>query len=385
MKNITTMSSAAYETAKRKALNSGTIRKEINLSEFKVVNNTAIEIDGKLIEVSSHAFFKILNRLRIPKAFAKRFTAGFGENGLGQLVEMMKTLKSSHNDQTVTLIVNPTTRSIIDVLPAKYASISNESFINFIERYINDYNLNVTHFGSDLRGGVQINTSAPDHIFRVSGMPDEVFNTGVTFRNTTDRGLEVSPYLTRLICANGWTSTAFSERFSLHSFNEKNINEFNERMIQMESTGFTPVGLSDNIQRANVTNASFSELQTAASMILSSHKNLDWETVQAYAPIERVNEAYIRSGVEPSMLTNRQLKNANSGMTVWDVINGVTNFASNFKKLPVDDFKRGELMVRAGNLLMKDKYDMEGQMKVDPFANNQLLSNLESSHLRGES
>jgi len=146
MANIVTLGTAAYETAKKQALNAELIRKEISLSEFNVINNTTIEIDGKQIEVSRHAFNKILSRLRIPKAFAKRFSEGFGEDGLRQLISMMKTAKSSKSDQTVTLIVDPVKRQVTDVLPSGYASISNESFLNFVERYIDGYNLGVTHF-----------------------------------------------------------------------------------------------------------------------------------------------------------------------------------------------------------------------------------------------
>lgn len=384
MANIVTLGTAAYETAKNKALNAELIRKEISLSEFNVINNTTIEIDGKQIEVNRHAFNKILSRLRIPKAFAKRFSEGFGEDGLRQLISMMKTAKSSKSDQTVTLIVDPVKRQVTDVLPSGYASISNESFLNFVERYIDGYNLGVTHFGSDARGGVQINTSAPNAIFKVPGMDNEVFNTGVTFRNTPDRGLEVSPYLNRLICSNGMTSTAFSETFGLHQFNEKNINEFNEHMIRMASTGFQPAGLADKISKANNTDASLAELQRAASMIMGADKTVDWDYVQRYVPIERANTAYTHAGIDPATLTAAQLKNAKSGMSIWDVVNGVTNFASNDNRYRLDDSKRGNLMVSAGNLLMKRQYDTEGLLQVDPFANRQLLSERESAILRGE-
>ena len=47
------------------------------------------------IEVTDKAFGKLLGRLRIPKAFAKRFSEGFGNDGLRQLITMMKSMKSS--------------------------------------------------------------------------------------------------------------------------------------------------------------------------------------------------------------------------------------------------------------------------------------------------
>ena len=205
MSNIITLGTTEFQKAKATAVKNELIRKEINLSEFVVIDNETISIDGKRITLSEHAFKKILGRLRIPKAFANRFSSDFGKDGLRQLVEMMKTAKSSKNDQSVTLLVDPAKREIMDVLPAGYASISNESFVDFAERYISGYGLGVTHFGSDPRGGVIINCTSPNHIFQIPGLNTEVFNAGVSFSNTPSRGLEVSPYLTRLICTNGMT------------------------------------------------------------------------------------------------------------------------------------------------------------------------------------
>ncbi len=384
MRSITTLSQNAFDVKKAEAINNQLMRKEITLSEFNVIDNNHIDVDGVKIEVTDKAFGKLLGRLRIPKAFATRFSEGFGNDGLRQLITMMKSMKSSKNDQTVTLLVDPSNRKITDILPAGYASISNESFIDFAERYINQYNLDVTHMGSSQYGGTQINCVSPQGMFNVPGMTNEVFNTGVTFRNTPTRGLEVSPYLERLICANGMTSTAFAENYGLHNLNDKNINEFNEHMIRMASTNFQPVGLADNIKKANNTDASLAEIQRAASSILSLDKNIDYNYIQKYIPVDRAMKAYADLGADPNTFTKAQMKNAKSGMSVWDVVNGMTNFASNDTKYNVNEGKMGNLMVTAGNILCKKQYDTEGYLDINPFANKQLLTTSEAAMVRGE-
>lgn len=384
MASITTLSTEMFNQAKSEAIGKELIRKEITLSEFNVVDNNHIQIDGITIEVTDKAFSKLLGRLRIPKAFAKRFSEGFGNDGLRQLVTMMKTAKSTANDQTVTLLVDPSTRKITDILPAGYASISQESFFDFASRYIDQYNLGVTHIGSSAYGGSQINCVSPHGILRVPGMDKEIFQTGVTFRNTPTRGLEVSPYLNRLICTNGMTSTAFAENYGLHSLNDKSIHEFNEHMIQMASTGFQPVGLADNIRKAVNTDASLAEMQKAVSAILSTGEQVDYDYIQRYIPIDRAMKAYEMAGTEPSTFTQMQLKNAKSGMSVWDVVNGMTNFASNDTRYNLDPSRTGNLMVTAGNILTKKQYDTEGLLKVDPFATRELLTAAEAARVRGD-
>ena len=384
MKEITTLSSTVFEQKKAEAIRNEVMRKELSLSEFNVIDNTHIEIDGVKIELTPFAFKRLLGRLRIPTAFAKRFSEGFGADGLKQLVSMMKTMKSSKNDQTVTLLVDPRAKKITNILPAGYASISNEAFVDFAEGYINQYGLEVTDFGSDPDGGATINCVSPEAVFTVPGMSDEVFNTGVTFRNTPTRGLEVSPYLNRLVCSNGMTSTAFSETYSLHELSDKAINEFNEHMITMASTGFQPVGLADKIKLANETDASIAEVQRAMSTILSADKTIDYDYAQRYVPINRVMKAYSDIGAEPSTFTTKQLQNAKSGLSIWEVVNGMTNFASNDQRYALNDHKTGNIMVTAGNLLMKKQFDTEGFLQFDPFANKQLLNETESARMMGQ-
>ena len=384
MKELTTLSPTAFQARKAEAVRNEVMRKEISLSEFNVIDNTHIEVDGVKIELTAFAFKRLLGRLRIPTAFAKRFETGFGSDGLQQLVQMMKTMKSSKNDQTVTLLVDPREKKVTNILPAGYASISNEAFIDFAEGYINQYGLEVKDFGSDPNGGATINCVSPNSVFSVPGMSDEVFNTGVTFRNTPTRGLEVSPYLNRLVCSNGMSSTAFSETYGLHELTDKSIREFNDHMISMASTGFQPVGLADKIKSANDTDASIAEVQRAMSAMLSTDKKIDFEYMQRYLPINRVMKAYSDIGAEPSTFTTKQLQNAKSGLSIWEVVNGITNFASNDQKYNIDDHKTGNLMVSAGNLLMKKNFDTEALIQFDPFATTGLLSENESARLMGQ-
>ena len=384
MKELTTLSPAVFQAKKAEAVRNEVMRKEISLSEFNVIDNTHIEVDGVKIELTPFAFKRLLGRLRIPTAFASRFSDGFGTDGLQQLVQMMKTTKSSKNDQTVTLLVDPREKKITNILPAGYASISNEAFVEFTERYIEQYGLKVTDFGSDPSGGATINCVSPNAIFTVPGMSDEVFNTGVTFRNTPSRGLEVSPYLNRLVCSNGMSSTAFSETYGLHELTDKSIREFNDHMIQMASTGFQPVGLAEKIRSANNTDASIAEVQRAMSAILSTDNRVDFDYVQRYLPITKIMKAYSDIGAVPETFTAKQLQNAKSGLSIWEVVNGMTNFASNDERYNIDDHKNANLMVSAGNLLMKKNFDTEGILQFDPFATTGLLTETETARLMGQ-
>ena len=180
------------------------------------------------------------------------------------------------------------------------------------------------------------------------------------------------------------TSTQFSENYGLVSLTNKAVDDFNEHMLQMATTGFQPIGMADQIRKAADTDASLFELQSAASAILSADKAITYEYANKFAPIERAKKAYDMVGADTSKFTNAQLKNAKAGISVWDVVNGMTNFASNDSKYGMDDMAAGNLMVSAGNLLMKKKFDTEDMVLVNPFENRELLSSREAGILRGE-
>lgn len=379
MATITTLSQQEFDRRKMEACGQDIIRKEVHAADFEITGNS-IKIDGVNIPLSDYAFDRLLGLMRIPKAFAKRLKEQFGENALRQMVSLFK---NSGKRDVFTLIVDPKKKEISNVLPVGYGAISNEGMVNLVERYIDQYNLDVTHFGGDSTG-CTINTVSDNGIFHVPGMDNEVFQTGVSFTNSPQRGLEVTPFLNRLVCTNGMTSRGFSEKFGLMNLSNQSIEKFNDHMLQLASNGFQPAGFIDQIKKANNTNASLAEVQSAVSGIMATDKHVGYDFAQRYIPLERSLNQYKMLGVDTTQLTNKQLQTADSGLSVWEVVNGMTNFASNQTKFRINDNKMGNLMVRAGGMLTKKDYDLGNRIDVNPFANGQtLLSEKESARMMG--
>jgi len=378
MATITTLSQQEFDRRKAEANGQDIIRKEVHAADFEITGNS-IKIDGVNIPLSDHAFDRLLGLMRIPKAFAKRLKEQFGENALRQMVSLFK---NSGKRDVFTLIVDPKKKQISNVLPQGYGAISNGGMIDLVERYIDQYNLDVTHFGSDSMG-CTINTVSDSGIFHVPGMDNEVFQTGVSFTNSPQRGLEVTPFLNRLVCTNGMTSRGFSEKFGLMNLNQQSIDKFNDHMLNLASTGFQPAGFIDQIKKANNTNASLAELKSAVSGIMATNKAVGYDFAQRYIPLERSLKQYQMAGVDTNLLSNKQMQTADSGVTVWEMVNGMTNFASNQSKFNIGDNQMGNLMVRAGGMLTKKDYDLGDRINVNPFAGGQLLTASQSAAIMG--
>lgn len=383
MNTTTVLSQHEYDKVRSRAVQVEIYRKEVSLSEFKIVNRKYIELDGTQIEITHQAMQRLLVWFKIPLVFAKRFEEGYGEDGLAKLVEMIKNQQMAKKDRKFTLAVNPNTRQIIDVLPPKYASITNESFLDLVEQYIDQYNLDVTHFGYDDNGTTQLNCTT-NGIYTVDGHKNEVFSTGVSFRNDASEGLVVSPYMTRLICTNGMTSTSFQEKTSLHTFSYHNMRKFNNHMADLASVGFQPLGIGEQIKGAMSTNASLDEVNGALRSMVGSNDATDPMYLQRYLPTQQMYKAYSNLDHDPNDFNKAQLKAANSGMSVWQVVNAMTNFASNDNRSGLNDMNRSNLMIKAGNLLMKKKWDSSNRVDIDPFRNSGLLSERQAKVVMGE-
>ena len=97
-----------------------------------------------------------------------------------------------------------------------------------------------------------------------------------------------------------------------------------------------------------------------------------------------MHRAYTDLGHNPNEFTKPQMVAANSGMSVWEVVNAVTNFASNDSRANLSDMDRSNLMISAGNMLMKKKWDYSNTVPVDPFVRRGILSERESQISMGE-
>ncbi len=381
MKKIITLSQEAYDNKKANLVGRNWIRKSISMAGFKLVDRNHIEIDDTKIEITPAAFEQLLKRLRIPQAFANRFSQQFGDNGMAQLIDM---IKSDAHDREVTLLVDGEARQVVDVLPMGRSCISDEAFFGFIEQTIDGHNLGVTHVGTNAQGGSTINCISNSNLSGIPGMPEEIFQCGVQFRNGPRFGLEVMPYLTRLTCSNGMSSQKFNESFKLHQIDARKIDDFNKNMTELAKNGFRPKSLVEKIQQANETGASLGEMDWAISQMMSADKSVTWDGLQRYVPAGRSDRAYSEIGHFSQGWSKRERSRAKSGISMWDLVNGMTNFASNDKRFNIGDGKRSDIMISAGNMLMKSDYNLSARHDVDPFKGGSLLTEAERAGVRGD-
>jgi hypothetical protein len=371
MAKITTISQAVFDQHAKTAVAKQPIRKQVALSSLELVDKNTLSVEGTPIPMTSAAFKDFIEFLRIPKAFLGRFENSFGEDGAGQFLNRMRGAMAGNSTELV-LTVDPTKKEITAIRHPNHVGITNEGFLGLIRENVDRYDLQVSDFYVGPDGSLNVNTISPSGFLQVPGMKKEIFNTGVSFSNSSRGGTEVSPYLMRLVCSNGMMSRSFAEHYALKGLEKEQVERFNDHMLMLQTNGFQPQGISDKVVKADLVRASLSEMQSAASALMGNSK-VEWKDLQRWVPLQETTDTFSRHGLDTTRFTRLQQKNATTGTTLWSLVNGMTNFASNAPKAYFDDeIQRSRIMVQAGNLFARDTYDTEN-LVLSPYAEEAAL------------
>jgi hypothetical protein len=265
----------------------------------------------------------------------------------------------------VTLVLNPISKSVVAITKKEEFGISNAQFMGVAENIIDNQSMSVSNWSVDPTTGiVTINAFNPNANFAVKGLSDEVFTGGVTFQNSPKDGFQVLPYVNRQWCTNGLTTSFSQEAYTLNSLDASSMEKFFENLNELRKNNFAPTGFADRVRIANNTPASLHEMQFAHNLIAP----FAGERVDNWVPLAENLNAYAKVGFES--LTTDQMKGAKANTSIWDVTNSITHFATHGAGIidtNMQDYNASDLMVKAGNLFGKKRFDHENSMP-NPFA-----------------
>lgn len=354
---ITTLSQDLFDRRAKEAIAKTPIRKEVSLQEVEVVKDDLLRVGDINIPMTNSAFRGVCKAVGLPAGFDKTFASAFGDKARQALVNRLKMAVQAKGNTSLSLVVNPESKKIIGVQKDPRDLVSNRTFIETSSSIIDKYRLDVTDFSINDDGGVVINTMSPSNVWGLQGLKDEDFFGGITFSNSPNKGHQVSPFLHRLICANGMIGTAFEETMSLGQMDGYTMEKFWSQLNALAERGFRPAQFEARVRLAMNTRASLSELEQAHSS-LKGYSNAEHKELEEWVPYHTTRARFHAHGVDTAFLTEGQKKNAKTGTTVWDVINGITHFATHDTGFKVNDYDRRRMQVEASKMLVKT-YDME--------------------------
>jgi len=365
---ITTLSNNVIDQRKEETLQAQNLRKIVPFRDINLIDTESIEYQGQRIGITKQAFKGLLGLIGMSQSFAKKFDTLFTPEAKAQFINTMKNAMSSNYGKLneVTIILNPVHKKIIGITKGTQQSISNSQFLGITENLIDKHGFDVTNWSTDPTTGiVRINAFNPKAEFAVKGLSDEVFTGGVSFSNSPLKGFQVMPYVNRMWCANGLTTSLASESYTLNSLDNVSMEKFQENLQELRSNNFAPSGFGDRVRAAHNTHASVNEMQWAHNQI-AKHAG---ERADQWIPLQENLNAYNKMDI--TNMDSNQMKGAKTNQSVWSVMNGLTHFATHGRDLiqsSMQDADSTQMMVQAGNFFGKKSFDHENHMP-NPFGN----------------
>ncbi len=380
MATITTLSNKLVEQRKTETLNAQSIRKTVPFRDINLIDDKTIEYKGTRIGITNGCFKSLLKLIGMSNQFAKNFESLFNSEAKATFINRIKDAMASNTGRLneVTLVLSPFSKTIIGITRKPTDLISNEQFLGVAERIIDRQGFDVTNWSVDPTSGIiQINAFNPKATFEVNGLSDEVFTGGITFRNSPLQGFQVLPYVNRMWCTNGLTTSLAEEAYTLNSLDSVTMEKFFEQLNELRKNNFAPVSFADRVRKAANTPASLNEMRQAYNLI---NKHVE-DQADRWIPLNENLSAYKRNGFEN--MTVDQMKNAKSNQSLWSVVNGLTHFATHAPEIitsNVQGYDQTQMMVQAGNIFGKNRFDHENDMP-NPFGDNALNNTVQIGSL----
>jgi hypothetical protein len=365
MAAVQTLSQHVYDTKVSHALQIQPVRKTIPLGDLRIVNTGVIHIKDKPVAMNRNAFSQLAKILGVPIQFQGRVDKFFGEEATSQIVNRMKSALVQQGMSTITMVANPKEKQIIGFLKRESQYISNGTFFGVANDIINDHNLLVRDFSIDGdNGGITLNCFNPKAGFQIGDFQDEFFQGGITLSNSIDKGIIVSPYMNRLVCLNGMIGDSFGEAYKLKGLGSYNMEELRNHLDSLKKRNYKPFAFEERVNKAMKTNCSYAELEAAAELIMGV-SGAKMDEISKWVPIQETNQKYMNFGILPGTLSAEKKKNAKTGTSVWDMVNGLTHFATHESVFKVSDDGRARVQKEAGKI-MAGTYDMEN-LVISPY------------------
>lgn len=366
-RTLETISQNHFDILAKDAINTQPIRKEVSLNEIEIVDDTILKYLNTYIKLSPTAFNSICKIVGLPIGFNKTFTENFGKIARKKLLSRLQLATATNKTRRVTLILNPSSKTIEDIHSTSFELISNSAFLDTTINLIDRFNLEVNNFTTFNNGSIEINTSSPGNQFGIKGLKDEDFLGGITFSNSVDKGFRVSPFLYRMICINGLVGNGFEETLKLSSLEPKKMGDFFIKLNQLAERKFKPASLEEKINSAMNVKASLNEMEKVYDSLMdATDKKIDPEFLNNWIPFKDTVEAFTNAKINVNDLSIENKKSARTGTSIWDIVNGITHFATHDNGIYVPETKRRNLQRMAGDLLTKSSYDIENLIR-SPF------------------
>lgn len=352
-----------YDIFKQRAIAAQPVATRCSLSEIDVIDEGTMLYKGYPLNLSRGALKNLASILKIPAKFIQEFEVLIGKNGKDKFLNFIKDAKAVRKNQLITLVGNPQNKAIVGIQLSEYMPF--ETYFQLLEQIMNlqpfdiqdmTFTGNKVAVSAVLKGGK----------FNVGGLDSENFYPGFTFSNGIGAagggsGAGIDNFIYRLICGNGMIGVDPDNGGSIIFGGLKgnlSPDHFFRDVENLAKKNFVPESFTGNVARANNTKASFAEVVSAAS-VLTKGSEMTKDFVDSFVPVNDIKNRLARQGVDFATLNTAKERSIVTDVTIWDLVNGLTNFASHDYGFHLMPSRKLEIQKIAYNILSRPNFDTE--------------------------
>jgi hypothetical protein len=373
MTNLNKFTSGQYEEFKKRTLESGIVRKTITYGQFKLLSEQFIElVTGQtktVFEISAEAFKDLIKLSGLSNTQFNKINATLGEKAGQNLLKLMQTaLSSEPGKNTLCMLVNKTTTRVEGFVKSAQGVLSNQAFFALFEDVMNNHKgMEIKNMSVSNTGNVEISVLNKNWEFNVAGLNDEFFHSGIALINTHDATI-INPFNERLTCTNGMVVTEKGLSLILKNSDTEKVNGFYDAVRNLGGVLEFETAFKQRVIRMMNSVASYAELKDCHSAV--SYEVIDMTNpdnrniVESFLPVREIYDMFmLKHRVNLSEVDNKMYKKIRTGLTVWDLVNNLTDLSSHPEKYSVN-LRHGNSSVfnlqrKAGELSFKENYDLE--------------------------
>ena len=274
-----------------------------------------------------------------------------GEEGVKDLRNYLASASTIANPSKVALIADPERKAVVNVIPVKDSLITSDDFFDFAEMFMDQNNMFPTEYelGGSLCSGVTLHmgSNVPD-VRTVTDGEDFLMNSYFLRWNLGQ--IELGRYYERLVCSNGQTEAVHQVESKMLSLDERSIKNMLALPRDEAALNNSFERLREHALTAINTRASLSELGFVHKLL--SRYMVGTERMKELAPYNEVLNYYQQRGFGKEGLRPHETL---ASMTVWDLYNGVTAYASHNTDWHVNDNRRSGLQGAIYNFLLRPR------------------------------
>ena len=328
------------------------------VAPYEGYGNNVYRIEGKEMLVNDRVSNQLDKLIHLTKKQAEIVKSASGSTGLRDFRNYLATANSVANPTSVVLIANPYTKTVSGAMPLKEQDqiITADTFFNFTELFLEKNKLYPVRYeeSGDISMGITLflNSLTPyiRPIAQGKEFAQEDFLINSYYLKWNMGKIELGRYYERLICSNGAIQTLCDSMDETSSIFDEKIHRIMDIPQNSSLLCKDFEKMSGKAIEAIHSRCSIAELYKVYQLL--NKFSLRKDDISSIAPYDEELLLYKDAGY---VCNSERMTTLKASMSVWDLYNRITNFASNNTKWDLTDNRRGMIQMEAHNFLMRKR------------------------------